>query len=154
MTSEQMRQQFNQRNLAAFRQLFMTLEDVAVTAVNGRHRSAFVGPRWVRTLAPPSLTVAGLGGWCGKVFRGADGMNLVRRQGRIHEIMPVSLETRPSLIDGRPTLVVAYPAESRWPWPHIVDELRRLDETTLLGMTMAQPLRLHRVAFPFLLRRE
>ena len=82
------------------------------------------------------------------------GLNLVQRGGAEQKIMPVVLEERPSLVDAQPTLTVVYPPGSRWPWPTIVDELRWLQEDTLLGLTIVTRLGLHRFAFPFLLQRE
>lgn len=154
MTPQPIPTSLNREPLNYFRHLFTTLDALTVAEVNGRYHSQFIGPAWVRTLAPPSLALVGMGSWCGKVFDGPAGMNRLKRQDEIIEAMPVALVERPSLIDNQPTLTVTYPATSRWPWPHIIDELRRLDTNTLLGMTMAKPLGLHRIAFPFLLHRD
>jgi hypothetical protein len=57
----------------------------------------------------------------------------------------------PSLVDGKPGVTVQYPKDSPFPWPLVVDELRRLDDTTLLGLTIVNAGFLRKLAFPFLL---
>jgi cholesterol oxidase len=56
-------------------------------------------------------------------------------------------------MDGQSGVTLVYPNTARWPLPWIVDELRPLDEHTLLGMTMLNRLGLHRLPAPFLLHR-
>jgi hypothetical protein len=97
----------------------------------------------------------GLGGWWGKHFTAdGSGMNLVRRGGELRRIFPIRLVPAPSLLDGRPCLSVRYKPECPYPWPHVVDELRSLDERTLLGMTMVNTGVLRKLALPFLLFKE
>ncbi len=55
------------------------------------------------------------------------------------------------MVDRRPCLAVTYPAGSPFPWPQVVDELRFLDDDTLLGLTLVNMRGLNRLAFPFLL---
>jgi hypothetical protein len=57
----------------------------------------------------------------------------------------------PSLIDGMPGITLGYPKGSPFPWPWIVDEVRRLDEQTLLCMTLVKSRGLRKLAFPFIL---
>ena len=98
------------------------------------------------------MTLAGLGGWWGKIFAG-DGTahNLVLRQGKLYRRFPIRMLTIPSLVDGKPGLTVQYTTECPFPWPHVIDELRCLDETCLLGLTIINLGFLRRLAFPFLL---
>lgn len=145
-------QELNRLPLAAFRELFAALGPVAVAEMHGRFHSQFVGPAWLRQTAPAALTLGGLGGWCGKVFDGqGGGQNLVRRRGDVRQVMPVVLQERPSLVDHHPTLTIVYPHTSPFPWPFIVDEVRRLNDQTLLGLTLITRFGLSRWAFPFLL---
>ena len=91
-----------------------------------------------------------LGGWWGKQFETTDqGINIVRRRGQLRTTLPMLLEERTSLLDGQPTLVIVYPPASPLPWPWLIDELRRVDEQTCLGMTVFTPLKL--VTFVFYL---
>ena len=57
-----------------------------------------------------------------------------------------------SFIDNKEGLTLHYQPGNPFPWMYIVDELRRIDETTLLGMTLANLNGLRRLAFPFTLR--
>jgi hypothetical protein len=142
--------------LADFPHLFATLAIPAISNLSGRFSGQFTGPIWVRLAAGPVLWLGGLPGWWGKEFadRGRS-KNLRRRDGEIVPSVPVRLETRPSLIDGRPGVSLLYPPDARPPLPWVIDELRWLDEgeTTLLGMTMLSRLGLQRLPVPFLLHR-
>lgn len=142
----------NQRSLASFQDLFATLAVPEIPALAGTYRGSFVGPGWVRALAGPALVLGGLPGWWGKRFDGeAEGTNLLQRGGKIEHAVPIHLQSRPSLIDGRPAVAVLYPGASPWPLPWLRDELRLLDDRSLLGMTMLALAGLHRFPFPFLL---
>ena len=74
-------------------------------------------------------------------------MNIVQRHDKVISVMPVELVEKNSLIDGRIGLAVTYPRSSRFPWPWVVDELRRVDETCLLGMTLVIKRPLDRIAY-------
>lgn len=139
-----------------FRPLYQRLDMPLVEELAGTHHGQVVGPRWLRTAAPALLTLLGMGGWCGKRFESdGRGLNLVQRNGREQEIMPMRVQIRPSLVDAKPTVVITYPAEtSPFPWPRIIDEVRRLDETRLLGLTIVQQRGLRRFSVPFLLEKQ
>ena len=142
----------NRRPLSSFPGLFSSLPVPPVSQLAGTYLGHFVGPSWVRALAGPALLLGGLPGWWGKAFDGeGEGTNLLQRGGTIEQAVPIRLETRPSLIDGRKGLTVVYPRASPWPLAWIVDELRLLDDDSLLGMTMVTQAGLHRFPFPFLL---
>jgi len=59
----------------------------------------------------------------------------------------------PSRVDGRPALVITYPSDARWPHRLVNDELRPLDELTLLGLSFGLPLA-PRGGAPFILHRR
>jgi hypothetical protein len=121
----------------------------------GIYRAEFVGPAWLRALAPPSLALGGLAGWWGKAFDGRGGaLNIVVRDGNQRRVLPMMVARVPSLIDGALGLTLSYPKGSPFPWPWIVDEVRRLDEQTFLCMTVVKPKGLRRLAFPFVLHVE
>lgn len=152
MTANTQERQLIRGSLASFRTLYSSLEPPTFTSVHGVYQSAFVGPWWLRTIAGPGLYPLGLGGWWGKQFDGhGQGSNIVRRRGRLSTTMPITLVEAPSLIDGRPCLAVRYPSESPFPWPRVIDELRRIDDRRLLGMTLIARPKLNRLALPFLL---
>lgn len=142
--------------LSTFPDLFARLNVPQIAGLQGRYSGQFTGPAWVRLLAKPVLSLGGLPGWWGKEFAGdGRGVNLRRRGTMIVASVPVQLDPRPSLIDGRIGLSLLYPAGARPPLRWVVDELRWLDEaqTTLLGMTMLARLGLQRLPVPFLLHR-
>lgn len=152
MTISIQAQELNRQSLASFRSLYRTLPVPTVASLTGTHRSEFVGPWWLRQIAGPGLAPLGLGGWWGKQFDAQGmGMNIVQRRANLTTIMPVKLVEMESLIDGRMGLTVTYPHDSRFPWPWVVDELRRIDENCLLGMTLVVRRPLSRLALPFLL---
>jgi hypothetical protein len=141
--------------LSSFKLLFTTLTPPDLHSIKGVYRGQFTGPSWLRLSAAPSLALAGLGGWWGKVFPGdCTGHNLVLRQGNLMPRLPIRLAAIPSLVDGKPGLTVLYTSECPFPWPHVIDELRCLDETNLLGLTIINLGFLRRLAFPFLLTPE
>jgi len=147
-------QALNSQPLSRFKDLFNTLESPAISEMNGRFQAEFVGPGWLRAVAPPGLAPLGLGGWQGKTFDShGGGMNVVRRKGKLQEIIPIVLQETASRINGRSVLTITYPPGSRFPWPWIVDEIRWLDNSTLLGMTLVTKAGLHRLALPFLLHK-
>ena len=148
-------QELTKQSLRWYRAKFNTLDSPAIAEMNGRFHSEFVGPGWLRTIAPPGLAPLGLGGWQGKIFDGnGNGMNIVRRKGELHETMPVVLKKEVSLLNGRSGLNITYPSNSRFPWPWVVDEIRWLNETTLLGMTLVTKAGLYRLALPFFLHKN
>lgn len=145
-------QQLNQNALATFGALFASLPPPGIAELNGVYQAEFVGPLWLRKLVKPALVLTGLGGWWGKVFDGrGNADNIVQRQGELRRILPMKLVASPSRIDGRPGITVTYMPDARLPWPWIIDELRRLDEGCLLGMTMLPKGPLAHLALPFLL---
>ncbi len=142
----------NAQPFRTFPGLFSTLDVPEIDQIKGQYQGSFVGPRWLRSAAGPALVLSGLGGWWGKHFKG-DGtaMNLVQHSDQLEPSFPMTLVPVTSVIDGRTGLALNYGAENPFPWPHIVDELRRLDQKSLLGMTYVNTQPLQKLAFPFLL---
>jgi hypothetical protein len=56
-------------------------------------------------------------------------------------------------LDGKPVVALTYGAAGPVPWRWVTDELRALDEHTLLGMTRIDLPLLRHMVFPFLLER-
>jgi hypothetical protein len=145
-------------SLRALQRAFRDAPAPELAAFVGLHEGEFVGPTWLRCAATLTLCLFGMPGWSGKAFRprktdadALEGENLVRRQGRLVPSIPVRARIAPSGVDGRPALVLSYPPDARFPWPRVRDELRPLDERTLLGLTFGVPLA-PRGGAPFLLR--
>ena len=146
--------QLNQTPLAKFRDLFAGLNIPDASSIRGKYRASFVGPAWLRTSAAPALSLSGLGGWWGKEFR-EDGtaINIVLRTGVFSTRFPMMFVRARSFIDGRDGLALHYQAGNPFPWMYVVDEVRSLDEATLLGMTIANVRGLRGMAFPFILQK-
>ncbi len=142
----------NAQRLGSYTALFSTLRTPDLAELAGMRKAEFVGPAWLRKTAGPALVLGGLGGWWGKEFLGpTDAVNLVLRGGSLKQVIPMKVAVAPSRLDGGPAVQLRYPPGSRLPWPWIIDELRQIDETTLLGMTMVAAGWFPRIAFPFML---
>jgi hypothetical protein len=144
---------YNSLSLKQFRELFKSLRVPEPDSLRGVYRAAFVGPGWLRACAGPALALSGLGGWWGKEFS-PDGaaINIVLRAGKFSTRFPMKLVQAKSFLDGQDGLALHYQAGNPFPWTHIVDELRRIDEMTFLGMTLADASGLRGLAFPFILQ--
>lgn len=133
--------------------------------LRGDHEAVFVRP--LGRVAPVGLGLVGLPRWFGKRFTSGDpsaeagaearypsGTNLLRTaDGGLAEVMPMLVREGMSLLDGRPAVVIEYAPGTRRPWPWVRDELRRLDDTTLVGMTVVDvPVFRWMGGTPFLLR--
>ena len=147
--------ELNRMPLNQFRGLFASLSIPDPYSIHGVYRAAFVGPSWLRASAGPALALSGLGGWWGKEFS-ADGsaINLVLHAGVFSTRFPMKLVMACSFIDEKEGLALHYQPGNPFPWMFVVDELRRIDAETLLGMTIADVRGLHRLAFPFILQKS
>ena len=145
--------ELNRYPLHKFRELFSASHSPERTSIYGRYRAAFVGPGWLRKAAGPALVVSGLGGWWGKEFyQDGTAMNIVTRAGEFSMRFPMRFMNARSFIDGKDGLALHYQPGNPFPWPFVVDEIRQLDASTLLGMTMADVRGLRGLAFPFILQ--
>lgn len=132
--------------------LFATLSPPA--RLQGIWRAEFVGPAWLRTLAPPGMALSPLRGWVGKRFDASgQGANLVVRGGRVQAIVPMQQLARASRVDGRPVLASQYAAGAPWLLRGVADEFRQLDADRLLGLMTVDRPGLRGLALPFLLHR-
>lgn len=141
-------------SLGRIRQVFVGLEPAPARMRRGFFRACFIGPWWLRATAGPSLALSGLAGWQGKRFVDEDTVTnvLQTRQGRIEKLR-MQCRAAASPVDGRPGVTLNYGATAAPPWRWVVDELRVLDDDTLLCMTAIDLPLLRRLSFPFLLRR-
>ncbi len=146
--------EFDQMALGKFRGVFASLVVPDPASLRGTYQAAFVGPAWLRTSANPALVITGLGGWWGKEFRD-DGtaINIVLRAGKFSTRFPMKFVKAKSFIDHKDGLALHYQPGNPFPWMYVVDELRRIDDTRILGMTIANVSGLRGLAFPFVLQK-
>ncbi len=138
-------------DLAGLARLWSVLPATTPGELEGDHRARFLGPRWLRAVAPRGIGLVGLPGWWGKRFD-ADGVgtNLVDDGARTHLAMRARVE--PSVLDGRPVMLVSYPPDAPLPWRRVRDEFRTLPDGRLLGMSCVPTGPLTQ-GLPFLLER-
>lgn len=143
----------DREGLSAFPGRYAALQPPAEEQMPGFWKARFVGPAWLRVVAPPGLGLVGLSRWWGKHFiPEGHGENLVQRDAGVQDTLPFTWSVEPSRLDGRLSVVVRYPESSHLPWRWVVDELRQVDAQILLGMSL---LRMGpRLALPFILERS
>lgn len=147
--------QLNQYGLSQIRHLFASLTAPEPDSIRGKYRGAFVGPAWVRTSVKPALWVTGLGGWWGKeFFDDGTAINIILRGGKFSTRAPMKFIRERSFVDDRIGLALHYQKKYPVLWMFIVDEIRRLDESTLLGMTRPSMPGLRWFALPFVLQQQ
>lgn len=145
----------NALKLNQFRELFKSLPVPAAGSLPGVYLAAFVGPGWLRSSAGPALALSGLGGWWGKeFFQDGSAVNILCRSGVFTDKFRMNMVDCASMIDAQNGLSLNYQPGSPFPWMFIVDELRRMDDNCLLGMTMVNLPGLRGFSFPFILRKN
>ena len=145
----------NQVPLRRFRNLFASLDVPDVNHLAGKYKGTFVGPAWVRWLVKPLLWITGLGGWWGKdVDASGKAINIVLRKGKFPTHFPMEFIREKSQIDGTLGMTLYYQKGNPFPWMFIVDEMRQLDEITLLGMSHLNIPGLRWFALPFVLQKQ
>jgi len=144
--------ELNSTGLFAFTRLFADLPAPDLTSIHGTWHAAFVGPAWLRWLAPRGLSLLHFGGWWGKeISSDGTGFNYFQRSGEMQHAFPMQVMITASLIDSKPCLAVHYPPDAIFPWRFVVDELRHVDEGSLLGLTIVNKPGLRTFPTPFLL---
>jgi hypothetical protein len=147
--------EFNRMSLKQFKELFISLAIPNPKDIRGKYRAAFVGPAWLRTSAAPALAVTGLGGWWGKeFFDDGTAINIIFHAGNFSTRFRMKFVNARSWIDNKSGLALYYQKGNPFPWMYVVDEIRRVDESTLLGMTIANLSGLRGMAFPFILQKQ
>ena len=142
-------------SLGALRALFSSLEIPAIDSIAGTYRGSFAGPRWTRVAVRPALWLTGLGRWWGKELSGqGTAINLIRRGEDLSTRFPMKIIQGKSFIDGRDGLLLYYLPNHPILWLLVEDEIRRLGQDTLLGMTHARIPILGRLVLPFILKKQ
>ncbi len=138
-------------SLATYMRVFKSLPPISQREFHGSFQGIVVGPAWFQSVFNKAMTFGGLDGWQGKDF-GADGngINVLLQNGVIRKVAPMHVVGElTSAIDGQPTLVLGY---RKPPHAYIHDEIRRLDERTILGMTYVKVNPFKKFPMPFVLR--
>lgn len=147
--------ELNQYPLRHFRSLFASLELPDPQTLGGKYRGSFVGPGWVRALAKPALLMTGLDGWWGKVlYNDGRAMNILLRDGELLARFPMRVRKEKSHIDSRDGLSLYYEKDNPLLWLFIVDEIRRIDSSRLLGMSRPTVPGFRWFALPFVLEKQ
>lgn len=145
----------NQTSLEALRGLFSSLEIPAIDSIAGTYRGSFAGPRWTRAAVRPALWLTGLGRWWGKELSGqGTAINLIRNGENLTTRFPMKVIQGKSFIDGRDGLMLYYLPNHPILWLLVEDEIRRLDQNTLLGMTHSRIPIVGRLVLPFILKEQ
>jgi len=101
------------------------------------------------------MGLTGFGGWMGKQFLGQGrAVNLFQSGSGTAQRFPMTLARAASRIDGADTLMLNYPADARAPWCWVTDELRRMPDGRILGMTFVDAPLLRHMVFPFVLKAD
>ena len=147
--------QLNQHSLRRFRDLFASLAVPEIDSLPGKYRGMFVGPAWVRVIVKPALFITGLGGWWGKeLYAGGTAVNILLRKEKLITRFRMKFAMERSQIDGREGLALHYRKDNLLLWLFIVDEIRRIEEDVLLGMTRPKVPGLRWLALPFILQKQ
>lgn len=146
-------------SLGALKALFSSLPPPHAGMRHGFFRASFIGPAWLRVTGRPSVELSGLPGWQGKKFLNADdATNVLQKGDTRREALAMRVTPGLSQVDGKPGLALHYvPQQGKpapLPWRLVRDELRAVDDNTILGMTVIDLPLLRLLAFPFLLTRE
>lgn len=146
-------------SLSELKALFATLPAPEASLRHGFFQASFVGPAFLRLSARPTLEVTGLPGWRGKKFLSADKATNILQKGHAHvEALAMRVTQVTSMVDGKSGLALTYPSQNGKaapvPWRWVRDEIRALDERTLLAFTFIDLPLLRLVGIPFLLTRE
>lgn len=142
-------------SLSQIRKVFNQLPAVSEKFRTGFYRASFIGPWWLRISAMPSIAMSGLSGWQGKKFFDVDtATNILKTKDGLKEKLQMSCKVGSSLVDGQQGVALHYGVNAPIPWRWVKDEMRVLDDQTLLCMTVIDLPILRKMSFPFLLRRD
>lgn len=145
----------NRATLADLRQAFRDAALPSLSQRSGFWRARFIGPWWLRLGGRPGVALSGLRGWQGKRFLTPEtATNVLRHAHGDVEALTMLCRDAVSDLDGCPVAALSYGSAGPVPWRWVTDELRALDDRTLLGMTRIDLPGLRRLALPFLLERD
>lgn len=125
--------QFNPRSEKSLIKLFPTLEPVI--SLEGVYRSELPGPKFMVPFKNIFLTLSGLPNWGGKHFFGDYALNIIKKNGKATDGPKMNLQVGKQQDDGKVGLIANYDENSPYIWRHCTDEFRRVNETTILGVS-------------------
>ena len=141
-------------SIAGLRRLFGSLDAPPADMLSGFYRAEFIGPWCLRATARPGVALLGLPAWQGKRFLSPrQATNLVGHPPDTKEYLQMRCDIHASKLDQQPCAALTYGRQAPRPWRWVTDELRRLDDGRLLGMTHISHPFLRAPAMPFLLVR-
>jgi hypothetical protein len=144
-----------QLDITRLKQAFRQARPVAAADLKGFYAGVPAGPWWFRLGSGPTMGLTGFGGWMGKQFLGQGrAVNLFQSGSGTAQRFPMTLARAASRIDGADTLMLNYPADARAPWCWVTDELRRMPDGRILGMTFVDAPLLRHMVFPFVLKAD
>lgn len=138
------------------RRVFAQLPAPEVAELAGRWEGAFAGRPGLRRLTAAIAAASPLRGWCGKeIDQSGEVRNLVRRGGAVKESVAAVARCGPSLLDGRPAVIVDYSMTARPPVSWVRGELRWLEPGREILGVLIFPVSKHRIGpFPFRMARS
>lgn len=109
----------------------------------------------MRASARPTLNLTGLPNWQGKRFLTPHTATnvLLSKQGKV-DALNMTLTAVTSYVDGKSGLALTYGSDAPAPWRWVRDELRMVDNNTILAITYVDLPILRLFPFPFVLQRE
>lgn len=136
------------------KQYFSTLPNPTPAQREGFFRASFIGPWWMRISGKPTLDLTGLPNWQGKKFLSSEqSTNVLFHKGEMREALHMTVQNVVSYVDGREGVALCYGTDAPRPWRWVRDELRMVDEHTIMGITYVDLPILRWFPFPFLLER-
>lgn len=137
-----------------FREEFARLDAVSEASATGEYRARYVGPVLLRALAKMSNPLLGLPGWIGKRIDGnGHAVNRLKNAGVVRDACPMIVRSGKSMVDGGQSLILSYPTGSPWLLRFFSDELRQLDNQTILGFAVIDLPLIRASPLPFLLHK-
>ncbi len=142
-------------SLSSIKATYQQLSSAPLAMRQGEYKAQFIGPWWLRVFCSTEFIFKWIGGWFGKKFINQNLVtNILLNRGQRSEKLQMECLEEASLIDGKQTIALYYGKTAPIPWRWVVDELRQLDEHTMLCMTIINLPFLKHFSFPFILSRD
>lgn len=142
-------------SVGKIKQYFSTLPNPEPQQCHGFFRAQFIGPWWMRISGRPTLNLTGLPNWQGKRFiTSSTATNVLLQKNGTVESLNMTVTAVTSYVDGKAGLALTYAKDAPAPWRWVRDELRMIDDNTILAITYVDLPILRWFPFPFMLQRE
>ena len=140
-------------NIKSVSRIYCQLPEFDGAVAAGTYQAEILGPAWLKLIAKLSLPFAGLPGWCGKRIDSEGAVNLCHERGQVQERVTMLKSIQSSWLDGGTCMVLSYDRSAPFLLRPMRDEFRRIDESTLLGLSIYNVPGIKRIPLPFLLRK-